>query len=99
MVEFLEIFKPSDATVEDLKPDQVVQNVALTVEGLRMAGLSDDEIYEFPEEFVQGMERRNGVLGDLYVNHPRRWNLPAHNFDQGTAAKDASLDDAIARVE
>ena len=99
MVEFLEIFKPSDATVEDLKPNQVVQNIALTVEGLRMAGLSDDEIYEFPEEFVQGMERRNGVLGDLYVNHPRRWNLPAHNFDQGTAAKDASPDDAIARVE
>ena len=46
-------------------PGQIATNIAFTVEGLRAAGLSDDEVRELPEEFVQGMERRAGLLGDL----------------------------------
>ena len=76
----------------------MVCNVAFTVEGLRLAGLSDDEIHAFPEEFVQGMEGRAGILGDVQVNHPRRWRLPARNWDLGAGAPDPGEDDSIERV-
>lgn len=57
-------------------PGVVFRNVALTFSGLRMAGLSEDELALFPEEFRQGMAARAGQLGDVRHNHPRRWRLP-----------------------
>ncbi|TWO71714.1 hypothetical protein FN976_08880 [Caenimonas sedimenti] len=57
-------------------PGIVFRNVALTLAGLRVAGLTEDELALFPEEFRQGMAARAGQLGDVRHNHPRRWRLP-----------------------
>lgn len=54
----------------------VFRNLALTVQGLRLAGLSEDVVEQFPEDFRQGMDARAGLLGDVRNNHPRRWRLP-----------------------
>ena len=59
--------------------------MAFSAEGLRAAGLSDAEIERFPPEFIEGMEARCSVLGDLHLNHPRRWRLPRRN--RGPAAE------------
>jgi len=80
----------SDAVTREnteLAQGVVAVTVALTYEGLRAAGLTEDELALFPEEFRQGMEARCGVLGDIRINHPRRWRLPV------------SVDDGNMRVE
>ena len=74
--------------------DQIVWNIAFTVEGLRQCGLDEDELDWFPEDFRQGMAARAGLLGDLRVNHPRRWRLPPMNWAQGIAATDLPEYDA-----
>ncbi len=79
--------------------NEISVNVALTLQGLRLAGLSDDEVASLPEEFVQGMEQRAGMLGDVRVNHPRRWRLPALNWAQGVDAADVTKDDPCPRVD
>lgn len=55
---------------------RTVWNVALTHDGLRAAGLKESELAAFPAEFREGMERRNGILGDVWINHPDRWRRP-----------------------
>ena len=54
----------------------VKRNVAITLEGLRICGLDDDELARFPDEFRHGMAARAGQIGDLRTNHPRRWPRP-----------------------
>lgn len=54
----------------------VCRNLSFTLSGLRICGLSEDEIELFPEDFRQGMAERAGLLGDVRSNHPRRWRLP-----------------------
>ena len=63
---------------------RVFRNIAFTPEGLRMAGLGEDDIDLFPEEFRQGMASRAGQLGDVRNNHPRRWRLPLRFTDIDT---------------
>lgn len=53
--------------------------ISLTAQAFYLAGYSDDEVGQLPAEFVQGMERRAGLLGDVRQNHPRRWRQPALN--------------------
>ena len=72
---------------------QIATNISFTVEGLRVAGLSESEVLKLPDEFVQGMERRAGLLGDLRINHPHRWRLPALNWHLGVDAPDLAEDD------
>ena len=57
-------------------PGKVFCNVAVSVSGLRNAGVGDDDIDLFPEEFRQGMAARAGLLGDVRNNHPQRWRRP-----------------------
>ncbi|WP_128961062.1 hypothetical protein [Bradyrhizobium guangzhouense] len=82
-----------------LSAGQIVTNIAFTVEGLRHAGLTDDEVRSLPEEFVQGMERRAGLLGDVRWNHPGRWRLPASNWALGVDAPDLRADDPTPRID
>ena len=90
----------AEADKEKLKQSgQIATNIAFTVEGLRAAGLTDDEVRELPEEFVQGMERRAGLLGDLRFNHPRRWRLPPLNWDRGENATDLAEGDEAPRID
>ena len=55
-------------------------NIAFTPAGLRMLGLSEAQLDEFPPEFLEGMESRAGQLGDTQGNHPRQWALPERNW-------------------
>ncbi|MBL0728982.1 Dyp-type peroxidase domain-containing protein [Piscinibacter sp. HJYY11] len=56
--------------------DGISVNVAFSVEGLRLAGFSDEELRAWPDAFFEGMPRRAGLLGDVRLNHPRNWRLP-----------------------
>ena len=84
---------------DDLAPGELATNIAFTVEGLRVAGLTEAEIDSLPQDFVQGMERRAGLLGDLRINHPRRWRLPERNWDKGIHAGEPSDTDDVPRVD
>jgi Dyp-type peroxidase family len=89
----------SAAPADTLRPGQIATNISFTVEGLRVVGLSDDEVRALPDEFVQGMERRAGLLGDLRINHPHRWRLPALNWHLGVDAPDIGEDDPAPRID
>ncbi|WP_298881594.1 hypothetical protein [uncultured Bradyrhizobium sp.] len=95
---FLNVLKVT-TEADALNPGQIVTNIAFTVEGLRHAGLTDDEVRSLPEEFVQGMERRAGLLGDVRWNHPGRWRLPASNWALGVNAPDLPADDPTPRID
>lgn len=95
---FLNVLKVT-TEADKLDPGQFATNIAFSVEGLRQAGLSDDEVRSLPEEFVQGMERRAGLLGDVRWNHPRRWRLPGSNWSLGIEAPDLREDDPSPRID
>ncbi|MEO8654582.1 MAG: hypothetical protein ABI409_10710, partial [Ramlibacter sp.] len=65
-----------DADGHQATPGLVVRNLAFTFAGLRAAGVGEDDLELFPEDFRQGMAARAGSLGDVRNNHPRRWRLP-----------------------
>lgn len=67
----------------EAEPGIVFCNLGFTLAGLRAAGLDEDSLELFPEEFRQGMAARAGLLGDVRNNHPRRWRLP-RRFDPAT---------------
>ncbi len=60
--------------------DKPAINIHFTYGGLRAVGLSEEQLALFPEDFRQGMEARASVLGDIRINHPRRWQLPKRNY-------------------
>lgn len=95
---FLQGFAPT-CEGDTIAAGQLVRNLAFTVEGLRLTGLPDEQIDALPEEFVQGMDKRAGVLGDLRGNHPRRWRLPARNWHAGIGADDSQDASTLDRVE
>lgn len=94
---YLAAFQPS-TIASPPGPGEVARNIAVTVRGLRLAGLTDAEVEQLPEEFVVGMEKRSSVLGDVRGNHPARWHLPVSNWHQGVKARDVGEDPAAARV-
>lgn len=57
----------------------------VTAAGLRTLGLGEDRIGAFPKEFLEGMEARAGLLGDVRASHPRRWALPSQNWPPDTS--------------
>jgi Dyp-type peroxidase family len=69
----------TDAAAASLKPRDVAVTVALTYEGLRALGLSEQQLAWFAPEFREGMEARASMLGDFRTNHPRRWRLPTRH--------------------
>lgn len=85
----------SDAAATGTRAGDIVWNIAFTVDGLRMAGLDEDETAWFPEDFLQGMQARAGLLGDLRTNHPRRWRLPTLNWLDGANAVDRPEHDTM----
>ncbi|MBI3372629.1 MAG: Dyp-type peroxidase [Betaproteobacteria bacterium] len=79
---FIREITRSDALTQ---PGELVRNIALTYEGLRVFGLSETQLSYFPQEFREGMEARASILGDFRINHPRRWRLPARNWPNAAA--------------
>jgi Dyp-type peroxidase family len=49
---------------------------AFTYEGLKKLGVAEERLRAFPQEFVEGMEARCAILGDVRSNHPDRWTRP-----------------------
>jgi len=97
MADFLSGVRITSA-VDLLPSGGIAVNLAVTLEGMRFAGLTDDDITELPADFVQGMERRAGLLGDVRANHPRRWRLPPLNGSLGVEAREIAEDDPSPRV-
>lgn len=84
-------------TADDPPPDVakagLLVNLAFTPAGLRAAGVEEDTLFQLPEEFLQGMARRAGALGDVRHNHPRRWRLPPQGDGLVAPAADADVID------
>lgn len=53
-----------------------------TYAGLQALGISSVRLNEFPQEFIEGMESRCAVLGDVRGNHPDRWRRPVAYWQQ-----------------
>jgi hypothetical protein len=68
------VTRDSDSTVGP--PGKPFVNVGYTLAGLRAAGVDEEDLALFPEEYRQGMSARAGSLGDTGNNHPLRWRLP-----------------------
>jgi Dyp-type peroxidase family len=75
------------------------RNVALTFAGLRALKASAHQLARLPQEFIDGMAARAGVLGDVRCNHPDRWALP-ERYGPGTtrSARPMTIDLAIVHV-
>ncbi|MEO6408834.1 MAG: hypothetical protein ABIO45_08785 [Burkholderiaceae bacterium] len=50
--------------------------VAFTSAGLEKLGIAPDRLKALPQEFLDGMEARSALLGDVRGNHPDRWRRP-----------------------
>lgn len=57
-------------------PDEASMLVSLTYAGLSALEISSDRLDLMPQEFVDGMEARCGLLGDVRGNHPDYWARP-----------------------
>ncbi|HEX8644945.1 MAG TPA: hypothetical protein VF702_13630 [Allosphingosinicella sp.] len=65
-------------------------NLAFTLAGLGALGVSEDTLAQLPQEFLEGMEARAGMIGDTGDSHPRRWALPRRcRADVGGSAPSA----------
>lgn len=51
-------------------------HVALTCNGLLALKIPRQRLEALPQEFIEGMEARCGLLGDVRNNHPDRWLRP-----------------------
>jgi Dyp-type peroxidase family len=56
----------------DVKPDSGI-NIAISYEGLRALGVSEDSLAAFPAEFRDGMAARAELLGDTGDSAPEHW--------------------------
>lgn len=79
--------------------DGISVNVALSSEGLRLAGFTDDELRSWPDAFYEGMARRAGLLGDVRANHPRQWQLPARLPEGKLSTADTSANNGLPGVQ
>src|SRR5919199_4031616 len=48
-------------------------NIAFTHDGLRAAGVPEDELARFPKEFGEGAEARAETVGDVGDSAPKLW--------------------------
>ena len=76
----------SEASASSQSGDDPVISVALTFPGLVALGLPASQRQKFPREFIDGMEARAGILGDVRGNHPVAWTRPPRNWVHGAQA-------------
>ncbi len=57
-------------------PNVVHYMVGFTHAGLKALGVAQSRLDVLPQEFVDGMEARCALLGDVRGNHPDRWTRP-----------------------
>jgi Dyp-type peroxidase family len=73
---------------QPLKTGGLLRQLAFTREGLQAIGAlppqprgvddADAGLARLPQEFIDGMEARAGLLGDVRGNHPDRWQRPRY---------------------
>jgi Dyp-type peroxidase family len=63
--------------------------IAFTYPGLQALGIAQRSLMSMPQEFVDGMENRSGLLGDVRGNHPDYWRRPTAYNANGADATDA----------
>jgi hypothetical protein len=73
---------------QPLKRGGLLRQLAFTREGLQAIGAlpppakgtddADASLARLPQEFIDGMEARAGLLGDVRGNHPDRWQRPRY---------------------
>ncbi|MET0209555.1 MAG: hypothetical protein ABW220_10970, partial [Burkholderiaceae bacterium] len=56
--------------------DEIGYAIGLTFEGLKALEIAQERLNAFPQEFVDGMESRCALLGDVRGNHPDQWVRP-----------------------
>ena len=56
---------PFTSEAHELEPGQIATNISFTVEGLRVAGLSDDEVRLLPRSAVWNAARASGICGSI----------------------------------
>ncbi len=76
-----EKLKNLPVSADGATPLDVQCNVALSAQGLKALGLPQSRIDKFPREFIDGMEARAGLLGDVRCNHPVNWHRPRQSSD------------------
>ncbi len=64
------------APADPADPAAVRYHVAFSHAGLAALKLDPERLDALPQEFVEGMEARCGLLGDVRGNHPDRWTRP-----------------------
>ena len=79
-------------------------NVAVTVDGLRALGVSEQVVESFSDEFKQGMAPRAALLGDVGPNDPANWERPlgrgeAHVLLTINAQTPADHERALAKMQ
>ena len=83
----------SDGRTVKLPADgAVVCTVAITYTGLQALGVRKTDLALLPGEFIEGMEARAGILGDVRINHPQQWRRPRANWDGGSSKPRAPID-------
>lgn len=79
--------------------DGISRFVALTYPGLTKLHIRSSILDALPQEFVDGMERRCGLLGDVRGNHPDYWSLPKPYGDPGaTGSVDMKVVDMMIQM-
>lgn len=67
---------PVSTEAEGTEPRRLRLNVALTFAGLKALKLPAARLERLPQEFIDGMDARAGLLGDLHGHHPDHWRPP-----------------------
>lgn len=70
-------------------------NIAFSAGGLRALGQAAETVDLFPQEFVEGMEARAGLLGDVRGNHPEHWRRPRRHGPGPAVEIDLASVDAV----
>jgi Dyp-type peroxidase family len=68
-------------TTEEMQPlpeETMHCNLAFTRQGLLALDVEAESFAFLPQEFVDGMEPRAGLLGDVRGNHPDHWRRPKY---------------------
>lgn len=69
---------PKDAAGKTVKP-AVTMNLGFTFQGLRALDLPTETLRLLPDEFIDGMACRAGILGDVGASAPEHWDGVWHD--------------------
>lgn len=78
---------PVSSEASSAEPQSLRLGVAFTYAGLKALKLPAARLANLPQEFIDGMAARAGVLGDLYGNHPDRWQPPRVHAPAGSPSR------------